>query len=269
MKKNWGLFQFKSFQNIILPLVLLLLNVVTYGLLIRWLGFYWDDWYYVWISHSLGGQGLLTAQAMDRPASGYIFMLVFKLLGYSPLAWHIFNIFVRWLCSLAAWWTLKGLWPKQRWENITVSILFTVYPGYTQQPIPIPYSYIIILLFLTWLSFGSMLQANRVSRHFCLFTILALFCQSIELVCIEYYIGLELLRPLFIWFTIKEEDKRKRFSYTLKRWMPYLAVMGIYLIWRLFFFNSIRSATNQGAILKQILASPILELGKRSLHFFT
>src|SRR5689334_21665429 len=62
MKMLDNLFHVRMF-----PLVLLCVCVLAYGLLIPLLGFYWDDWPALWVSHSLGASALREFASFDRP----------------------------------------------------------------------------------------------------------------------------------------------------------------------------------------------------------
>src|ERR1700730_17829329 len=79
------------------PVVLLFLSVLSYALLIPWLGFYGDDWAGVWVGHSLGGPGLREYASLSRPFEGWVFSWSTALLGETPLHWHLFALLTRWL----------------------------------------------------------------------------------------------------------------------------------------------------------------------------
>ena len=85
------------------PLALLLLCILTYGLLIFRMGFYWDDWTWIWISHLEGARGLLEIDRLYRPLAGVILWAGSVLAGKSPLAWQGLNLVFRWLTGLTLW----------------------------------------------------------------------------------------------------------------------------------------------------------------------
>ena len=118
-----------------MPLVLLTLCLLAYGLLIPWLGFYWDDWSQVWTWHTQGAEGLVRLCSSDRPLQGYVLAALTRALGNSPLPWHILALVGRWLSAVALWLVLRVVWPKRAWEAAATAMLFAAYPGFTQQPI--------------------------------------------------------------------------------------------------------------------------------------
>ena len=85
------------------PLALLALCLLSYGVLIPWLGYYWDDWAFVWISQKLGGEGLARYFATNRPVWGMLYRLTTPLIGAAPWKWHLFALAWRWLCAVALW----------------------------------------------------------------------------------------------------------------------------------------------------------------------
>jgi hypothetical protein len=253
-----------------MPLVLLFLCVLSYGLLIPWLGFYWDDWPTIWISHSLGHSGLIEFSLGDRPLRGWLIALMAPLLGETPLPWHIFAFLTRWLSGVVLWWCLRGVWPERRREVACITVLFAVYPGYSLQPYPLYPSLALLTLVSFIFSMGAMIWAYRMPRLFWPLTILALPSSALNLTVSEYFVGLELLRPALLWLIISEKEIgfRPRLRRTLISWSPYLVLFGIYLSWRLFFFRSERSVTDQTRLLGNIVADPVRELALRAYTAF-
>jgi hypothetical protein len=208
----------------------------------------------------------------DRPFSGWVLALLTPLLGEVPLHWHLLALLTRWLSAVILWWSLQGVWPQRIQEVTSVALLFAVYPGFHQQPIAhtCGYGYFIpLVLFL--FSLGGMIWALRVPRLFWPLTILALPSSVMSMAIVEYFVSLELLRPLFLWLvpTIGRTTIRQRFHRTLVHWSPYLVVMGMFLIWRLFFFSSTRPATDQSAYFASFAANPLSEMLRRLLYALT
>jgi predicted membrane channel-forming protein YqfA (hemolysin III family) len=72
------------------PVVLLVLCILSFGLLIPSLGYYWDDWAKISVSRLFGLSGYWAYYAEDRPLSSWTHILLTPILGYRPIAWHIF-----------------------------------------------------------------------------------------------------------------------------------------------------------------------------------
>jgi hypothetical protein len=82
---------------------------------------------------------------------------------------------------------------------------------------------------------------------------------------LDYFVGLELLRPVFLWLFITERttNNLQRFRRTLTNLLPYLAVLGAYLIWRIFLFKSAWRDFDGSVFLASFAANPLSELLKR------
>ena len=94
------------------PLVLLALCMVSYSLFIRSLGYYWDDWPFIWISQKLGSEGLIRYFSTNRPIWGLIFQFTTPLLGHEPWHWHLFALLWRWIAAVVLWLMVRQVWPR-------------------------------------------------------------------------------------------------------------------------------------------------------------
>jgi hypothetical protein len=236
--KNW---LFKN-HELSVPVALLVLCLATYGLLLPGLGIYWDDWPYTWYQHTYGAAGLQKALTEDRPFLSLIYIITGSLVGDSPMAWQIFNIIARWLLSLVFWWFLKLVWPNYSRQATWATLLFTVFPGFGQHWISTIFSraYLIYSIFL--LSFCLMIKATQQSgKKSTILIMISSALSAFNLLSTEYFYGLELMRPFYLWVVFNET--RNKFIYrarkTLMAWLPYLATLIIYSVWRFFFFHSI------------------------------
>ena len=68
---------------------------------------------------------------------------------------------------------------------------------------------------------------------------LALVLGLYQMLAMEYFFLLELLRPVVIWLALGgcSLPARARLKRTVLNWLPYLAAFGAAFIWRAFFFN--------------------------------
>ena len=96
------------------PLAFLVVCILAYGLYIFWMGFYWDDWPWVWFSHVMGPQGMLRIDLEHRPLSGMVLWAGSILTGESTIGWQIYNLIFRWLTAASLYWMLQILWPRRR-----------------------------------------------------------------------------------------------------------------------------------------------------------
>ena len=247
-----------SFRVWTIPWALLLLCLVSFGLLIPWLGFFWDDWPIILMTRLQGASGFWQFYQFDRPLSAWIYIITTPFLGTTPFVWHLFALLVRWLTVLGMWWTLRSLWPQRIREVTWMALLFAIYPSFTEQPVSVTYSLPWICYALFFLSMGAMIQAIRKPRWYWPLTGLALLASALQLFTLEYFIGLELLRPVFLWLLASEEAgaARLRLLKTFKRWLPYLLVLAAFLIWRLFFLNLAGEDPNKAVLLFRLFTQP-------------
>ena len=147
------------------PLALLVLCFMAFGLLIPSLGFYWDDFPMIWFGHLLGSAGYLETLSSDRPFLAGIYLITTSILNSTPIQWQILGILSRWITAVVLWWSLCNLWPKHTRQISWVAFLFAVYPGFKQQPISVIYSNGFILLAFYFLSWGLMVLAHRKPKH--------------------------------------------------------------------------------------------------------
>jgi hypothetical protein len=245
------------------PATLLLVIIAAYALQLTKMGFYWDDWQVVFLSHPGTPLDFWNYFLFDRPFSAWTYILTMPILGTSPLAWQVFTILMRWVAVLGFCWTFSILWPERRWQVFWMGIFFAVYPGFLQQPISAAFSQHFITYALFAFSLALTLQAIRKPRFRLLFTLLACFFSMVQLLTMEYFFGLEFLRPVFIFLMIVQLNPGKSFLKraleTLKKWLPYLLVLVLFAAWRFGYYPTI-SAENTPTLLLDFRTSPLQAL---------
>ncbi|MDR3572682.1 MAG: hypothetical protein P4L50_02370 [Anaerolineaceae bacterium] len=220
------------------PLALFGLAVLCYGVFIPWFGLYGDDWPYLYVYHLLGSGSYVNFVAADRPFSAWVYILTSSLLRENVWAYHIFVLILRWLGSVLLWQILLQIWPNARKHVTWVAFLFLVYPGFQQEPLPLEFVLHFTVLVLFFVSLLLMIASVKKRRWYWPLTILALVC-SASMVSLEYFIGLELLRPVLLWVTVEWQSERlitkiKRISLL---WLPYLVVLFAFVFWRVFIYK--------------------------------
>lgn len=246
------------FKKWTIPFAFFLVCFVSYELFISRLGFYWDDWHVIFLTQTQGIAGLRDFLSFDRPLSVWTYALTTPFLGTAPLSRHIFALLTRWLSVSGMWWSLHGLWPHRTRQVTWMALLFAVYPIFTQQAISVIYGQVFILYGLFFVSLGAMVWSLRIPRYSKVLTVLALATTMLHLVSVEYFIGLELLRPLFLWLALNDETKTKhsRMRQVIKHWWPYLVVLFAYVIWR-FFIVKLAEDTYAPTLLNNLITNPI------------
>lgn len=226
------------FETKSIPAMLLGLTVVTYGLLIPWVGFYWDDWNFAWISHFLGAGEFIPAFQPFRPFLGPIFAATTSVFGESPIGWQVFALLVRFLIAYAAWWALGQVWPAHKRQVLLVSLFVLVFPGYGQQWVAFTHvNQEMIPLLAYILSFGVTAWAIRRKEKFIPLTLLSLLLMFMGIFTTEYFIGLEAIRVLLIWVMLADTNLKQRIINTIKYWFPYLLLWLANAAWLTFYYR--------------------------------
>jgi len=230
------------------PLILLIICVLSFGLLILWLGFYWDDLPFVWMMNFLRPTDLILLDN-NRPLSGWLFFLLFPLLRNSALRWQIFNLANRYLLGLSAWWSLSSIFKAHRKKVEWLAVLIVLNPSFELQFISINSSRHILALVLILLSFGLTAKAARGRDRYRLITTLALGASIASMLMSDYFYTLELLRPFFLFNMQKDPEKRiaGRVLKALGTWTPYLLCLIVIGVWRFFLIEQIYYPLASGA----------------------
>jgi len=246
------------------PFSLFCVTFLAYGIYIPWLGLYGDDWLYLWNYHLLGSQGFVNFVAYDRPFSAWIYIISTAIIGEHIWGYHVLALFLRFLDVLALWWVLSLIWPRQTRQVLVVAMLFAIYPGFKQQAIPIEFILHFAVLGLFLASLGLMILAVRQAsrnhrlRESLLLLLISLVCAA-GMFSIEYFAGLELIRPVILWLALREDYPKlsQRLRLVIAWSIPYLLLLVGFIFWRVFIF---KSESYQPVLLYGLQANPGLEL---------
>jgi len=225
-----------------IPVLFAVLTVVTYGLLLPFMGFYWDDWPFAWIQNFLGPREFIPAFEPFRPFLGPIFFVTTSLLPPNPIWWQALALILRFALAMTSWWTFKSVWPDAKWQTLAASLFFLVFPGFSQHWVAYTHINQEIIPFLFYLlSFGFTAQALRKPEKFKRFTIFALLTMVLGVFPTEYFATQEPLRFLFIWVMIADHSSWKTFSRSfrkaLKLWLPYVLIWIGNAAWLIYYYK--------------------------------
>jgi len=148
-----------------IPITFAITTIIAYGLLLPLTGFYWDDWPFAWIAKFLGPKEFIPAFAGVRPFLGPIFFVTTSLIPPIPIYWQIFALVIRFISGLSAWFALNQIWPNHKRQLLIASLLFLVFPGYSQHWVALTHinqEWIPLIFYL--LSFGFTARALR-NKH--------------------------------------------------------------------------------------------------------
>ena len=218
--------------------MIILVGIMAYGLQIPFLGFFQDDWNFVYYYSMNGTQGLLELMSIDgRPAGVWVYSFGFELFGFNPALWQLFSISFRILTAITAVLILNRLLPERRNGNLIASILFLIYPFFTLQPLSVSFAQHYVAYFLFGLSvLFTILSIERPDKYL-LYSAPAVLLTFIHLFTVEYFVGLELLRLIVIWVFISrkpEQTLKLRLGKTILFWLPYFFALVFFVVWRSF-----------------------------------
>ncbi|MHB8779753.1 MAG: hypothetical protein ACYC6R_18640, partial [Anaerolineales bacterium] len=242
-----------------------------YGLLIPWMGFYWDDWPFAWFLKFFGPAEFIELFRPFRPFLGPIFQATTTLFGGGAFTWQVIGLITRFLLSLEVWFVLRLIWPTQKRNLMWVVFLFTVYPGYQQQWVALTHvnQELIPLLFLL-ASFIVTMWLVRNGRFQKRLTVLAIILQAMGLFSTEYFFGLEILRFFFLLAIFAETIKNRKelLQKTGLQWLPYFIVWMLNAVWTYAYHQSAAYNSYGVSILSGSILSP-LALGNEIITTFS
>ena len=219
------------------PVSLLILGLISYLFALPSLGYYWDDWEVVFLLNARDAQLLSGYFAFDRPFA-WPYQLTYRLFGLNPVAWHLMTLLVRWGGIVLFYLALSEIWPRRRSYLKWAGALWFLYPGFLQQSISAAYNRHLTAFLLFALSVYTMVLATRKTRTAGVYAIVSWVTALIQVFTIEYFVGLELIRPLILWQLMRPpgKDISRRLRQVFFRWLPYLLIFALYFWWRLWIF---------------------------------
>ena len=253
--------RFKVNRGLQVLLIFFVIGILAYALLIPSLGFFYDDWPFSWIVQRLGPVALSNSFQSFRPFLWPYFFLTTSVLGATPILWHIFNLFVRIGLAWVVWWSLSQIWPSQKSQVFWASILFLLFPGFSQQWVSLTHSNQELLpLLIQMLSFGLMTKGMRRPDLAKKLLPLSYGLAFIGIFSTEYFISLELLRPVVIWIILLENNKsfKERLKQTLLTWLPFLVILLLDVVWLRIYQNSSVYQSYRISIVDQFRNNPML-----------
>ena len=258
IKEKFGLFWWGV-------LLIFVVSAIAYLPLVTHIGYLNDDWYQMYDMQVKGVSFYHEIFAIDRPGRALAMIPLFSIFGFNPLWYHLSAFMFRVLGGVFLFWTTRMLWEKRNFFALTVGLLFAIYPGFLSQPNAIDYQSHILSLFLAMLSVAltvkSVLTNDRRNK-------ILLIAGSIltgwgALSQMEYFIGIEAFRFACIILLFWREpggNFSRKVTKIVTASLPFLLIAAGFLVWRLFFFESARKATDVGVQVSQFLSSPIVGL---------
>jgi len=242
-------------------LLLFFISAVSYLPLIGQIGYLNDDWYLMYTAKAYGPGAFVDIFSVDRPARALVMIPAYKIFGDNPLYYNL-SAYIFYLVSTFAFlWILRMLFPDQNRVTLLGSILYLTYPGFLSHQNGIDYQSQMVSLAAAMLSVAFSIKFLLIERGWKRhgLIILSTLTGWLYLGLVEYFIGFELFR----WGSILLLSWRREGSsfQKVKRaiyWVyPTLVIPVIFLIWRIFFFQSERGATDVTLQLNQLWLYPL------------
>lgn len=239
---------------IIAILMISLTAIITHGLLISRLGYYYDDWYMLWSAAIRTRYSLIDLFSIDRPFMGVIYERLYRILGDSILGWHLSTLLLRIAGGIAFYWILNLVWPKLKMYSVLAAMLFVVFPGFLAEPNAATKINHLIGFAAALFSIALTLQAVKTGdRVWKVISIgISLPLMALYLWIYEYMIGLEVMRLTLLFWIFWQGDYKQLFTAVKKTiliYLPNVLVVGAFVFWRAFIFNSSRPATDLQGLL--------------------
>ena len=240
------------------PLLILGISLLAFGIKTLGQGFFHDDWHHVYYAYNYGMQGLKQFLFFDsRPFAYILYWPLFKVLGFNPFNWHVLVLLLRFLTVFAFWGCINHIWPAYRKENGLVAALFLIYPVFQVQPNSVSYAlhWFTYLVFVLSLLF--MILAVQKTKLLPWLVLISLFLEMFHLVMIEYFAGIELIRPFLLWYLLSDIPPRKRVRKVFVYWLPYLIVLVVYAVFRASYSQILGYDRNTPVILLGLFSTPL------------
>jgi hypothetical protein len=224
----------------IFPLILFIETLLCYGTTGFFCGFYWDDWPPLLLSNIAKANIFWTAYG-DRPFSSWTFSVMFPILHDSAWAWQLATMAFRWMGVYLFYLVLVNLFPKQRALFQWASLLAIVLPVFQYQYISVAFSQHFLTYAIFAASLFCLVLSCKYSRYFWLFYPLSLLLAAAHMFMMEYFVGLEILRPLVLYLSMKKYSgsNAHRLGKTLILYLPFVIILGGYFYWRFIVFPQV------------------------------
>jgi hypothetical protein len=258
MQKARYIFPNKTFLEFLL---LACISGIVYLLFVPKFGYYYDDWYLMYSAGAKGSAVFKDIFAIDRPLRAFVMSSAYTIFGANPLYYGLGAYFFRLLGGVFFLWTIRMVWKDNHRETLWMSLIFLLYPGFLSQPNAIDYFCHLAGLAAGMLSIGLTVQAVLTSTwgRKSLFYFFSILLGWFSLGQIEWYIGLEFFRFACVLVVVLRlnESWRQTAVRFIQVSLPALLIPSIFLIWRLFYFENRRGATDVGLQLGDLRSDPI------------
>jgi hypothetical protein len=232
-----------------------------------------DEWYFIYDAYVAGAKVFPFMFSIDRPARGVFFEIYYLLFGPHALPYHIGGYLWRLFSMIGALWLFNILWPRDRKFVFFGALLFGLYPGYTWWISAIEYqphiSSLAVQVFSIVFTLKAVQSSTRASRVG--YMVGAIITGWAYIALVDYAIGMEAFRLLCVHVLVNRNTQTaflQGVKQTLKVWAWNVLIPLGFVVWRIFFFENGRRATDIGLQIGALFSSPIHTLTNWFLQFF-
>ncbi len=215
-----------------IPVLILILSCLSYGLLAPWVRFFHDELSMLWFYQNMNE--LERFFEGNRPFLKYLYEPFLWLFGSNSFLWAIFSVFTRWLLAMSIYWLIKNLWPKKSFLAAAICCLAVVYPGFQAQYSSMIFGITFLIFSLFVLSLLFSIKAIARPEHRLIYLIIAISFSAVSLFTSEYFFTLEIVRYFLIWIYVNKTFKVSQIKKSLFYSSPFLALFLSAIVWRLF-----------------------------------
>ena len=246
---------------------------VTWAYFLGRTGFYWDDWPPIWIYLERGLDGIDAFFGSDRPLYGYTYALLVPILGQDSERWFALLLAFVFATSVMWYGLLTDLWPQRPLRAWFAAAFLLVFPVFTHHGIAFTYVQHFVSSFLILLSLrASVAMVRSEGGRRAGWMVASVVSAALSYFLVEYYIGVELVRPWVLYVALRGRDAVPRSAgetgrTVLALWSPTLLVFVGFAAFQFFGQTSLgyRDADAQTA---EIAARPVEALAQRGLTAF-
>jgi hypothetical protein len=253
-------------------LALLVIMLLPYlGQLTR-LGYINDDMQVVYLARLGHPIDLWNYFVSDRPLSIWTYLVTLPWLGVSSPPWQLFTLLMRWLSVVGFMLAFEGLWPRRVVQVRWMGLLLAFYPGFHEQVQALAFSQHFIAYALFTLSLAAMIWSLRKPAWAGFLIPLAVLASIGNAATMEYFVGLEILRPVILWIMLRSKDQKsgRTAIQVLIKWLPYLLVFLLFAVWRFYFYPKLtpEPGRNNPLLFLDTMRTALSSLKKLSLMAF-
>jgi len=240
---------------------LCLLGGVAYGGLITTGGVYGDDPNVLYAYHRLGNGGFDAFYGWARPFSTWVHKLVIPLTGIDMGRINTVTIALRVLSCWMLYLLVREMGEEAQETAWMAAVIALVYPGFGQQAQAVQFllhfSVLTLVLFSLWAMARAVKAEERQARSAWMGAAILSACGQVS---IEYFIGLELARPVLLAMMLQEREGKSLKGWRFWRYYaPFAVLLTGYLVWRVALF---KPAYPQITILEELRIAPWETMGE-------